>query len=184
VLSAYRPAVGDDIEWSFPVSCKRYAFTRPLPETAAIMTVIDREPTDCLMALHDSSFCGAHFYLSDDDEILRGDLLAAVAAGGLPRHLGELEAPYIEPAGRGGLPAVRPGRRVRLSGELAASTRQPCSSRHELRGLRGRRLGRFSVIAEVPLFSTPLIATRATRASPGAPPDWPGSSASRATSTG
>jgi hypothetical protein len=99
VLSVYRPAASDDFEWSFPVSYRRYAFTRPLPEAAAVMAVIDRQPTDCLMTLHGSSFCGAHFYLSDDDATLRAELLAATDAAGLPRHLGEPEVPYVERLG-------------------------------------------------------------------------------------
>jgi len=158
VLSAYRPAVGDDIEWSFPVSCKRYAFTRPLPEAAAIMTVIDREPTDCLMALHDSSFCGAHFYLSDDDEILRDDLLAAVAAAGLPRHLGEPEAPYIEPLGDAMYRQFGLGAEYDYLASCGIDAAAVLESGTSSEDFAAGAWDAFSVIAEVPLFSTPLIA--------------------------
>jgi hypothetical protein len=160
VLSAYRPAAGDDPEWSFPVSCKRYAFTRPLPETAAIMSVVDREPTDCFMALHSSSFCGAHFYLSDDDETLRSDLLATIDAAGLPRHLGEPEAPYVERLGE----AVY--RQFGLSAEYdylagcgidAAAVLESGTSSADY---AATAWDAFSLIAEAPLFSTPMIADR------------------------
>ena len=158
VLGAYRPAAGDDPEWSYPVSYQRYAFRRPLPETAAIMAVIDREPTDCFMALHDSSFCGVRFSLSDDDEILRGDLLAAVAAAGLPLHLGEPEAPYVEPLGeavyrRFGLRAQY-DYLARCGIDAAAVLESGTCSQEYATGAWDA----FSVIAEAPLFSTALIA--------------------------
>ena len=94
LLRAYRPAPADQMEWSFPVEYGRYAFTRPLPEAAAVMEVIGRRPLDFYMAMHDSSFGGAYFYISAADAALTSQLGEVAAAAGLPLHLGEPEVPY------------------------------------------------------------------------------------------
>ena len=95
LLRAYRPPLHDQFEWTFPVSYKRYAFTRPLPEAAAVMEVLGRRPLDFYIPLHNSNFSGAYFYLSAEDEQLQDELTAVMAAAGLPPHCGEPEVPYL-----------------------------------------------------------------------------------------
>jgi hypothetical protein len=92
----YRPPLHDQFEWTFPVSYKRYAFTRPLPEAAAVMKVIGRRPLDFYMPLHNSTFSGAYYYLSAEDARLQHELAAVMAASGLPPHCGEPEVPYLQ----------------------------------------------------------------------------------------
>ena len=95
LLRVYRPPLHDQFEWTFPVSYKRYAFTRPLPEAAAVMEVIGRRPLDFYVPLHNSNFSGAYYYLSAEDEQLQDELTAVMAAAGLPPHCGEPEVPYL-----------------------------------------------------------------------------------------
>lgn len=95
LLRVYRPAPQDQFEWTFPVSYKRYAFTRPLPEAAAVMNVIGRRPLDFYMPLHNSTFSGAYYYLSAEDARLQDELAAVTAAAGLPPDCGEPEMPYL-----------------------------------------------------------------------------------------
>lgn len=96
LLRAHRPAFADQFEWTFPVEYKGYAFTRPLPEAAAVMAVVDRAPVDFYMGLHNAAFSGAYAYISAADRALCAELAAAVAAAGLPPHRGEPEMPYAE----------------------------------------------------------------------------------------
>lgn len=95
LLRAYRPPLADQFEWTFPVEYKRYGFTRPLPEARAVMEIVHRRPLDLYMGLHNSSFSGAYFYLSEADETLQRQLAAVMAAAGLPPHCGEPEVPYL-----------------------------------------------------------------------------------------
>ncbi len=101
LLRAYRPPIQDQFEWTFPVEYKRYTFTRPLPEAAAVMKVIDRRPLDFYMPLHNANFSGVYFYLSADDAQLREELAAVLAAAGLPPDRGEPEMPYMRELGPG-----------------------------------------------------------------------------------
>ena len=95
LLRVYRPPLHDQFEWTFPMSYKRYAFTRPLPEAAAVIKVIGRRPLDFYMPLHNSTFSGAYYYLSEEDAQLQDDLTAVMAAAGLPPDCGEPEMPYL-----------------------------------------------------------------------------------------
>jgi hypothetical protein len=95
LLRVYRPPLHDQFEWTFPVSYKRYAFTRPLPEAAAVMEVVGRRPLDFYMPLHNSTFSGAYYYLSAEDAQLQDELAGVMAASGLPPHCGEPEVPYL-----------------------------------------------------------------------------------------
>jgi hypothetical protein len=91
----YRPATCDQLEWAFPFEYKGYAYARPLPEAEALKAVIDAGPVDLIMSLHNSSFSGAYFYITEDDDDLRATLLEAAAREGLPPHRGEPEVPYL-----------------------------------------------------------------------------------------
>jgi hypothetical protein len=91
----YRPATYDQFEWTFPFAYKGYAYTKPLPEAAALKAVIDAAPLDLIMCLHNSGFSGAYFYISEDDDDLRGALTEAATNAGLPLHRGEPEVPYL-----------------------------------------------------------------------------------------
>ena len=95
LLRAYRPPLHDQFEWTFPVEYKRYAFTRPLPEAAAVMEVIGRRPLDFYMPLHNANFSGAYAYVPDGDPRLQAELAEVMAAAGLPPDRGEPEMPYM-----------------------------------------------------------------------------------------
>jgi hypothetical protein len=95
LLRVYRPPLAEQFEWTFPVQYKRYGFTKPLPEARAVMEVTQRRPLDLYMGLHNSSFSGSYFYISDDDDALRDELAAVMTELQLPPHCGEPEVPYV-----------------------------------------------------------------------------------------
>ncbi|MDR0896803.1 MAG: hypothetical protein LBN04_02995 [Oscillospiraceae bacterium] len=93
----FRPASADQVEWSFPMDYKTYRFTDTMPETRALMRIIDEEKPCFLYSLHNAGFGGAYWYLSHPQpEGLFKALHARAEAGGVPLDLGEPEMPYIE----------------------------------------------------------------------------------------
>ena len=57
----YRPAGKDQVEWTFPIEYKTLKFDSPLPETQALMELIDTAKPHFLYALHNAGFGGAIF---------------------------------------------------------------------------------------------------------------------------
>lgn len=158
LLSTYRPASSDQLEWAFPFSYKGYAYTRPLPEAQAIMAIIDRAPVDFIMGLHDSTFCGAYFYVTDADAGLVARLGAAADDAGIPRHRGEPEVPYLETLGD----AVYRNFSLRdeydylqSHGQTPAAVLDSGTSSDDY---AGDLWGSYSLTAEVPYFTSVKIA--------------------------
>lgn len=94
--SFYRPPSHQQIEWTFPFSYKNAHFDEPLPETQALMGVIDETRPQFMMSLHNAGFGGAYFYLSRPAPDLYPHLHRVVRDQGLPLSRGEPEVPYAE----------------------------------------------------------------------------------------
>ncbi|MFF1712204.1 M14 family zinc carboxypeptidase [Streptomyces sp. NPDC058268] len=76
----YRPAVHDQPEWTFPAP----GFTGQLPETQALMTVLDTVQPDLLVSLHNSDTGGAYFMTTRGEAALVDVLSTAATRNGLP----------------------------------------------------------------------------------------------------
>lgn len=87
----YRPAPGEQVEWSFPFEYKEAWFDHPIPETRALMALFDRVRPDVFVGLHNAEFGGVYFYLNQDDATLARELRDLPAAFGLPLDVGEPE---------------------------------------------------------------------------------------------
>jgi len=90
----YRPPHFQQVEWSFPVKYKKLNFDSPLPETRAIMGLIDRERPSFMYSLHNAGFGGAYYYVSKPCEPLYERYREGALSQGIPLHLGEPEMPY------------------------------------------------------------------------------------------
>ena len=87
----FRPAPFDQVEWTFPVEYKDLRFDRPLPETQALMRVIDEVKPRFLYSLHNAGFGGVYYYVTRECQPLY-DLFHQVPGWfDLPLHLGEPE---------------------------------------------------------------------------------------------
>lgn len=92
----YRPAPDEQVEWTFPFSYKRAYFDRMLPETVALMRLIDDTQPAFMCSLHNAEFGGVYYYLSRAADSTLYDLLH-----GLPEKLGvaldtgEPEVPFV-----------------------------------------------------------------------------------------
>lgn len=95
-LSFFRPPSHRQVEWSFPVKYRSYEWNNPIPETKAIMNLIDRAKPDFMSSLHMSpiGFGGVYFYASENYPSLHQKFYNLVRSQHLPLHLGEPEVPY------------------------------------------------------------------------------------------
>ncbi|MBI2265788.1 MAG: hypothetical protein HYU64_11525 [Armatimonadetes bacterium] len=97
VTHYYRPTEPNQVEWTFPVRYKNLRFDRPIPETRAIMSFMEKRRIDFMMNLHNCTFGGAYFYLTHPAPELLPELYRIAASCDIPLHLGEPEVPYLEP---------------------------------------------------------------------------------------
>jgi len=91
----YRPAPGEQVEWSFPYAHRGFGFDAPIPETSALMELFDRVRPDVFVGLHNGEFGGVYFYTNDSDSALARELSAIPAEYGLPLDVGEPEMPGL-----------------------------------------------------------------------------------------
>lgn len=89
----YRPASHQQVEWTFPLDYKTLHFHSPLPETQALMKIIEEKKPEFLYSLHNSAFGGAYWYISHENQQLIDTLPLAAAHQQIPLSLGEPEMP-------------------------------------------------------------------------------------------
>ncbi len=65
-LNYYRPPGKNQVEWTFPIDYKTLHFHSPLPETQALMRLIDAHKPTFLYSLHNAGFCGVYWYLGEE----------------------------------------------------------------------------------------------------------------------
>ncbi|HNZ63322.1 MAG TPA: M14 family zinc carboxypeptidase [Bacillota bacterium] len=92
----FRPAFHQQVEWSFPVMYKDYSFHSPIPETQAIMRLMDKVPFRFIYSLHNAGFGGCYWYVTGGEEILFKKLYLQPEREEIPLHLGEPETPYCK----------------------------------------------------------------------------------------
>jgi len=92
----YRPPSFQQVEWTFPVQYKKLEFDDPMPETQALMKVMQEARPDFMFSLHNCGFGGVYFYLSEESPRIYDVLHRLPAEQGLPLSLGEPEMPYAE----------------------------------------------------------------------------------------
>lgn len=92
----FRPAFAQQVEWSFPIDYKTLHFHQPIPETQALMQIIDTKKPTFIYSLHNAGFGGCYWYLTEGDEALYKKLYEAPAREKIPLSLGEPETPYCE----------------------------------------------------------------------------------------
>jgi hypothetical protein len=90
----YRPAGSEQVEWTFPIDYHGRRFDKPIPETRALMNLIERTKPRFVYSLHNSAFGGAYWYVSKDIPALNPLLENAAERQSIALHLGEAEAFY------------------------------------------------------------------------------------------
>lgn len=92
----YRPAGHEQVEWTFPNAYKTNYFDRTLPETEALMRVIDDLKPELIVSLHNAGFGGVYYYLSRPLPEVYPTLHELPSWEELPLSLGEPEVPFVE----------------------------------------------------------------------------------------
>jgi len=90
----YRPPAYQQVAWTFPIDYKTLHFHDPMPETQALMALIEQVRPEFMYSLHNSDFGGVYFYLWEEAPPLYDPFHKLVESQGLPLHLGEAEMPY------------------------------------------------------------------------------------------
>lgn len=93
----FRPAGYEQVEWTFPMQYKKYTFDQPIPETQALMKLIDEIKPAFMYSLHNSGFGGAYWYISKNVLDDYTPFHKAAEKQGIPIDLGEPEVPYAIP---------------------------------------------------------------------------------------
>jgi hypothetical protein len=93
----FRPALRDQVEWTFPCMHERWYFDRCLPETEALRRMIDELRPALLYSLHNFEYGGVYFYVTRPDLDLARRLTDVAGMQDLPLHLGEPEIPGTRP---------------------------------------------------------------------------------------
>jgi hypothetical protein len=91
----FRPIGYEQVEWTFPVDYKKLHFHEPLPETQALMRLMEEKKPDFVYSLHNAGFGGAYWYLTHDLPDLYEDLRNSAVKQEIPLNLGEPEEPFI-----------------------------------------------------------------------------------------
>ncbi|MDH5447381.1 MAG: M14 family zinc carboxypeptidase [Candidatus Bathyarchaeota archaeon] len=95
-LNYYRPPGYQQIEWTFPIKYKTLLWDTPIPETRALMRVMEDVKPQFMYSLHNSGFGGVYFYVSSRCKPLYPKFQNLAKKEKLPLHLGEPETPYVK----------------------------------------------------------------------------------------
>ncbi|WP_433655278.1 M14 family zinc carboxypeptidase [Nocardia sp. CA-128927] len=89
----YRPPAAEQPEWCFPTSWRGTAVGTPLPETRALMGLIDRTRPGLIVSLHNADFGGGFFYTTGGDPDYWTELTDQLTTAGVPIYDGEPDVP-------------------------------------------------------------------------------------------
>lgn len=92
----YRPRSEEQVEWTFPMSYKKFVFDKPMPETKALMNAFDSTQPEFVYSLHNAGFGGVYYYISHDLKAAYEAFNEIPESLGLYMQLGEPEAPWAK----------------------------------------------------------------------------------------
>lgn len=92
----YRPAGNKQVEWTFPIEYKTLRFNDPLPETKALMNLIESYRPNFIYSLHNAGFGGVYYYISEEAPLLFPIYHKFPKDYNVPLSLGEPEVPWAQ----------------------------------------------------------------------------------------
>ncbi|WP_461811232.1 M14 family zinc carboxypeptidase [Faecalimonas sp.] len=93
----FRPAGFRQVDWTFPIDYKQLHFHNSIPETKAMMSLIDEIKPAFIYSLHNAGFGGVYWYISKELPELYNSMYDAAKKMNVPLNLGEPETPYCIP---------------------------------------------------------------------------------------
>ncbi|MGI6879095.1 M14 family zinc carboxypeptidase [Microbacterium sp. gxy059] len=149
----YRPAPVEQVEWSFPLDHRGIVFDDPMPETRALMGLMDETEPALIVGLHNGELGGVYYYATPD---LVGaiDALHAIPAHlGLPLDRGEPEFAGSEPLAEAVFPELTSIDMIDALEEMGIDPTPHVVSGGT--GDYGRLFGASAFVAELPYWSHP-----------------------------
>lgn len=155
----FRPASRVQVDWTFPFDYKDIHFHDTLPETQAMMDLIDRIRPTFNYALHNAGFGGVYWYVSEDVPEVYESLREAADRQGIPLHLGEPESASLKILG----PAVLLAEGLEVEYDClekygAKDIPSILTSGTSSDSYARERYGTFTFLTELPYFYDPRIA--------------------------
>ena len=92
----FRPAGHRQVDWTFPIDYKELHFHDSIPETKAMMKLIDEIRPEFIYSLHNAGFGGVYWYETAATPEIWDEMRSAPKEMGIPMNLGEPEAPYCQ----------------------------------------------------------------------------------------
>ncbi len=89
----FRPASSKQVEWTFPIDYKNLHFHDVLPETRALINVIEKTRPEFMYSLHNAGLCGAYWYITHEYDDIYDELRKTAVKNGVALQLGEPESP-------------------------------------------------------------------------------------------
>ncbi|WP_433193920.1 M14 family zinc carboxypeptidase [Nocardia sp. CA-107356] len=151
----YRPPGDLQAEWTFPMNWRGTPIGRPLPETRALMTLIDSTRPALVASLHNADFSGGFAYVSGGDSDYWRSLTGHITGNGLPLYRGEPDAPGAAPLTEGifGMPSFD-----QMCSAIAAGCADPLALSGGSSGHYAGQYGGAYLVSELPLWSDPRLA--------------------------
>ncbi|GAA2841183.1 M14 family zinc carboxypeptidase [Kribbella solani] len=148
----HRPAPAEQVEWSFPFQYKDAYFDRVMPETLALMRVIDELKPVVAVSLHNTELGGVYYYVTAELDGFVEELHAIAASFGLPLDLGEAETPAVRQLGPAVFEMISAQANYDYAEKLGVPT--PDQSGDSSAAYAGRH-GTISLVAELPYWTHP-----------------------------
>lgn len=93
VRNHFRPALFEQVDWSFPVDYKELHYHASGPETMAVMRLMDEVKPHFIYSLHNGGFGGVFWYITSPAPEVYDALRNVALKHGVPLDLGEPELP-------------------------------------------------------------------------------------------
>lgn len=90
--SFFRPASFEQVDWTFPIDYKELHFHDVIPETEAVMHLIDEIKPHFIYTLHNAGFGGTYWYESEPTPEIYDALRETAHTYDVPLSLGEAES--------------------------------------------------------------------------------------------
>ncbi|WP_196812198.1 M14 family zinc carboxypeptidase [Nocardia sp. CNY236] len=151
----YRPPATEQPEWCFPTVWRERRVGVPLPETLAMMTLIDRTRPALIASLHNAEFGGGFFYTTGGDPDYWFALTDRLAAENVPLYTGKPDVPSARVLAPGvfELPLFAPMADVLASRGVDAVGALGGGGCHDY----AARYGSAVLVCEVPLWIDPRV---------------------------
>ncbi len=89
----FRPAGHRQVDWTFPIDYKELHFHATIPESEAMMKLIDDIRPSFIYSLHNAGFGGVYWYISKPMPEIYDEMYAAANSQEVPINFGEPETP-------------------------------------------------------------------------------------------